>query len=76
VERKRERDQWKQEWWRWWKQWEWWTTRERQELSKWEVEWRLGQKKWREQWRSESETRGDELGRRSDQRKSSTALPA
>jgi hypothetical protein len=49
--------------------------RVRQELAKWEVEWRLGRKEWSEQWRSKSETRGDELGRRSDQRKSSIALP-
>jgi hypothetical protein len=59
VERKRE--QWKQEWWRWWKQEEWWMARERQELAKWEVEWRLGRKEWSEQWRRDSEIRGDEL---------------
>jgi hypothetical protein len=76
VERKREREQWKMEWWRWWQQRVWWKARERQELGKWEVEWRLGRKEWIEKWRSESETRGDGLGRRSNQRKSSTDLHA
>jgi hypothetical protein len=74
VERKREWEQWKQEWWRWWKQQEW-LARERQELAKWEVEWRLGQKEWTELGRSKSETRGDKLGRWSDKRKSLTDLP-
>jgi hypothetical protein len=45
----------------------WWTARDQEELAKWEVEWRLGQKEWSEQWRSEAETRGDELDRRSDE---------
>jgi hypothetical protein len=75
VEQKREWEQWKLEWWRWWTQQAWWMARERHELAKWEVEWRLWQKEWGKQW-SEAETRGDELVRQSDQRKSRAGLPA